>query len=61
MKFPVLMIRILLKVVMYLREEQKHTWRLNGTTFRELTKSLQINVMMMMTCSAGSFSRIKRK
>ncbi|CAF1912847.1 unnamed protein product, partial [Brassica rapa] len=99
-------------------EEQKHTRRLNGTAFRELTKSLVYNILvlatvlfllqvvllairedwtrldllymglesqnchlspvdvvekawekisclpvvvMMMICSAGSFSRIKRK
>ncbi|WZZ64131.1 hypothetical protein YC2023_075501 [Brassica napus] len=40
-EIPVLMIRLLLEVVMYLREEHKYTRRLNGAAFRELTKSLR--------------------
>ncbi|CAN6993287.1 unnamed protein product, partial [Brassica oleracea var. botrytis] len=30
-------------------EEQKHTWRLNGTAFRELTKSLVYNILVLAT------------
>ncbi|KAH0892124.1 hypothetical protein HID58_054553 [Brassica napus] len=32
-----------------IREEQKYTWRLNETTFKELTKSLVYNILVLDT------------